>query len=67
MAEELTNNKKVCPICGREYKGHPAISRKDNATPICPLCGTREALNGLGLSKEEIEKIIATIPKIEEK
>lgn len=26
------------------YSGHPAISRKDNKTEICPLCGTGEAL-----------------------
>ena len=38
-------NKKICPICGDEYDGHPAISRKDNKTEICPYCGTVEALN----------------------
>jgi hypothetical protein len=31
----------------KEYRGHPAISRKDNQTPICPTCGTIEALEGL--------------------
>ena len=35
----------VCPICGKPYKGYPAISRKDNKTPICPECGTKEALD----------------------
>lgn len=35
---------RVCPICGREYTEHPAISRKDNQTEICPQCGTAEAL-----------------------
>ncbi len=34
----------VCPICGEDYDGHPAISRKDNKTKICPNCGTGEAL-----------------------
>lgn len=34
----------VCPICGNKYEGYPAISRKDNKTPICPDCGVREAL-----------------------
>lgn len=33
----------VCPICGEDYSGHPAISRKDNKSKICPNCGTGEA------------------------
>lgn len=64
---EMANNEaKVCPKCGKRYKGHPAISRVDNTTPICPLCGTREALEGLGISKEEQEKIINSIPIIDD-
>ena len=47
---------KTCPLCEKEYRGHPAISRKDNQTPICPTCGTIEALEGLGLKPDEIEK-----------
>ncbi len=58
---------KTCPKCGKTYKGHAAISRKDNITAICPLCGTREALESMGLKNDEIEKIILTIPSIEEK
>lgn len=65
MAENKSNSIKRCPLCHKEYKGHPAISRKDNVTPICPECGTREALEGLGISKDEIDKIIMTIPRIE--
>ena len=34
----------VCPICGEDYSEHPAISRKDNKSKICPKCGTGEAL-----------------------
>lgn len=34
----------ACPICGRVYYEYPAISRQDNKTPICPLCGIAEAL-----------------------
>jgi hypothetical protein len=48
------------------YKGHPAISRKDNSTPICPTCGTREALESMGISKEEQDKIINAIPIMDE-
>ncbi len=65
--ETMTNETKVCPKCGKTYRGHPAISREDNKTPICSECGTREALEGLGIGAEEIENIIKTIPKIEEK
>ena len=65
--ETVSNEVKVCPKCGKTYKGHPAISRDDNQTPICPLCGTKEALEGLGLSQQEIDEIIQKIPKIEEK
>ena len=68
MAEERTNvSEKVCPKCGRTYRGHPAISRGDNVTPICPLCGTREALDSLGISDEEKEKILLAIPTVEDK
>lgn len=68
MAEErVVISEKVCPKCGKTYRGHPAISRVDNVTAICPLCGTREALDSLGISDEEKEKIIATIPQVEDK
>jgi RNA polymerase subunit RPABC4/transcription elongation factor Spt4 len=68
MAEErVVVSEKVCPKCGKTYRGHPAISRVDNVTAICPLCGTREALDSLGISDEEKEKIIATIPQVEDK
>lgn len=33
-----------CPKCGKNYNSHPALSREDNKTEICPVCGQREAL-----------------------
>lgn len=33
-----------CPRCHENYEGHPAISRRDNKTAICPECGTEEAV-----------------------
>ena len=51
----------VCPICGQTYHGHPALSRLDNQTPICPDCGTRQALESIGVDAAEREKILATI------
>lgn len=51
----------VCPLCGRTYRGVPALSRTDNETLICPDCGTRQALESIGVCEEEAEKIIETI------
>ncbi len=52
---------KVCPLCGCTYTGVPALSRADNETLICPDCGTREALQSIGISDEEQEKILSII------
>ena len=52
---------KVCPLCGRTYTGHPALSRKDNATSICPDCGTLEALEAAGIPKEKQKKVLEII------
>ncbi len=52
---------KRCPRCGNLYAGVSAISRTDNETPICPDCGTREALATLGVDIEEQEQILAAI------
>lgn len=55
----------VCPYCGNSYGGVPALSRKDGQTQICPDCGTREALESIGVSKEEQDSIIQTIHNCE--
>ena len=55
------NEPKVCPLCGRTYTEVPALSRKDNTTPICPDCGTRESLEAIGISPEEQEKVLEII------
>lgn len=52
---------KTCPRCGGIYCGAPALSRQDNETPICPDCGTREALESLGVGEEEQESILKII------
>nr|DAQ42338.1 MAG TPA: hypothetical protein [Caudoviricetes sp.] len=52
---------KTCPRCGAMYGGAPALSRQDNETLICPDCGTREALESLGVGAEEQESILETI------
>ena len=50
----------VCPKCVKPYRGAPAISW-DSTQLICPDCGTREALEGLGLSREEQDHILGNI------
>ena len=53
----------VCPICGNKYTYRPALSRKDNKTLICPDCGTREALESVGVDASEQEQILDIIHK----
>jgi len=51
----------ICPRCGQEYHGVPALSRADNKTPVCPDCGVLEALESIGVPVDEQEKILAII------
>ncbi len=52
---------RTCPRCGKVYYERPALSRADNETLICPDCGTRQALESIGVSGQEQEKILDTI------
>ena len=61
MKDDNVTELRICPICGRPYSGVPALSRTDNKTKICPDCGTRQALESIGLDKEEQEKILTII------
>lgn len=61
MKENDVSQLSVCPRCGRTYCEPPALSRADNETLICPDCGTREALDTLGIESEEQEQILAAI------
>ena len=56
-----TPTERTCPKCGCVYTEVPALSRTDNETLICPDCGIREALESIGISKEQQEKIISII------
>ena len=60
MKENITRTA-VCPRCGKEYTGRPALSRADNQTPLCPDCGTREALESIGIDTDEQDKILRAI------
>ena len=58
--KEKFSEQRTCPKCGRTYTERPALSRYDN-TLICPDCGTREALDSMGISIEEQDKILGII------
>ena len=61
MKKEEAIQERACPICGTTYTAVPALSREDNQTPICPDCGTRQALASIGVGPEEQEKILGMI------
>ena len=51
----------TCPKCNSVYTAPPAVSRVDGHTLTCPDCGTREALQSIGVNAAEQEKILAII------
>ena len=53
----------TCPICGRQYSAPPAISRTDNKTEICPVCGTMESISFL--PQEQRDEIIRAVEEKE--
>ena len=38
-----------CSKCRKFFKEPPALSRMDKKTELCPLCGTKEALDAAGI------------------
>lgn len=61
MKKDNRPTSRTCPVCGQEYSEHPALSRADNETLICPDCGTREALADMGVARWEQERILDII------
>lgn len=61
MKANNNSNLCTCPLCGAQYGGVPALSRKYPNTQICPDCGTWEVLESIGVSADEQEKIIGII------
>lgn len=49
-----------CPKCGKAVDCIPALSRIDNSW-ICSDCGTREALDSIGVCVKEQDKILDAI------
>lgn len=62
MKEEIRECR-ICPLCNQEYTERPAVSRIDGVTPICSDCGTRQALESIGVNVEEQDKILQAIHK----
>ena len=67
MKEEIINNGRICPLCGKTYYEPPALSRTDNKTLICSDCSVKEALSSLGVDEEEQNKILDTIHRYSHK
>lgn len=63
MKEEMQKIR-ICPLCGSSYAGHPALSRTDSETLICPDCGTRQALDSIGIGEAEQEEILRIIHRV---
>lgn len=61
MKSDNATGLRTCPLCGAQYGGVPALSRKYPKTQICPDCGTREALESICVSADEQEKILGII------
>ncbi len=55
--------RKICPVCGGPLTAHPALSRKDNKTEVCPDCGIRQALSDFGMDEAKQEEILALVHK----
>lgn len=43
---------KICPKCNKKYQDRPAISRSDNKTEICPICGLKEGFEAFKRNRE---------------
>ena len=50
-----------CTRCGKEFLYPPALSRADNKSPVCRICGAEEALERAPISAEEKERVLAEI------
>ena len=59
--EDVVKKLSICPKCGKEYGGHPAISRTDNKTKICSDCGTMEALEAADASQMTKDDVMEAI------
>ena len=50
----------ICPRCNKEFTDPPALSRNGLGS-ICPRCGQVEALEAIGLSADEVKRVVGEI------
>lgn len=63
MKEVVRLVEKKCPVCGHKYIQHPALSRFDGVTLICPECGQRQALESIGVTDRAEQDHIIELSK----
>ena len=51
----------ICVTCGKEFDYPPALSRKDNKSPVCRVCSAAEALDAFGASDKEKERVLEEV------
>ena len=55
----------ICPKCNKPYTEPPALSRRDNKTYICSVCGTKEALedamNAGMMNEKDADEIVELV------
>lgn len=60
---------RICPKCRKKYASPPALSRDDNRTEICPVCGALEAIRAAGMREdsEDVKEMTGFIRGIEDR
>ena len=61
MKKNERKEERTCPLCGGVFRAAPATSRNYPNKLLCPDCGVREALESLGISSDEQDKILKII------
>ena len=56
----------TCSRCGKEFTYPPALSRADNKSFVCRICGAEEALIAAGASEEQMSEVLEEIRRHEE-
>ena len=59
MKDEIIDNGRICPLCGKTYYEPPALSRTDNKTLICSeIVRLRKLYQALVLTKKNRIKFL---------
>ena len=56
----------VCSRCGKEFSYPPGLSRADNESFVCRICGAEEAMIAAGASEEQMSAVLEEIRRHEE-